>query len=226
MKRQQAQSRRRTQGNGALRTNNGRQQKRAPKEPLKKDLCTVRGPKGPLTCGNTVPEVGLEPGSCLANLGSAETWGIRPGPTFVRPSPRRNACTLCTHPVARSTPCKLPTAPHTERVRFLFCACSSGTTDGLARPILWLTRPASDGLCKGRKPAQQRSTLWWQHYDRAHRLEHPIVCLCRTTAFSVQPEHVRGGQIHVALCTNSFQELDFGKRGAAEEESSGHWYRP
>lgn len=55
-------------------------------------------------------------------------------------------------------------APHSGSA-VLLGACGSGSTDGLARPMLWLTPPASDVPCNGRKAgaAEQNiivATLW------------------------------------------------------------------
>jgi hypothetical protein len=53
----------------------------------------------PLTCGNTVPEVGLEPGSQPRKHWEVpKTCRVRPNPAPVRPSPRSKVCTLCTPP--------------------------------------------------------------------------------------------------------------------------------
>ncbi len=53
--------------------------------------------KRPLTCGNTVPEVGIEPdsGPCK-HWAPAETCRIPPSPPPVQPDPKPSVCTLCT----------------------------------------------------------------------------------------------------------------------------------
>jgi hypothetical protein len=60
-------------------------------------LYTVTGPKGPLTCGNTVAEVGLEPHSSPCKLWELQkTCAIRAGPANVRLDPQPRVCTMCT----------------------------------------------------------------------------------------------------------------------------------
>jgi len=53
--------------------------------------------KTPLTRGNAVPKVGLEPDSSpCKRWAPPETYGNRPDPTDVRPSPTAKVCTMCT----------------------------------------------------------------------------------------------------------------------------------
>ncbi|MEC5181266.1 hypothetical protein RCH07_002631 [Arthrobacter sp. CG_A4] len=79
----------------------------------------TQGPETLLTCGNTVPEVGLEPGSSPCKAATPpQTSPIRPSPAPVRPSPRPKVWTLSTPPDPPHTrpPPKLP-HPRIDRVR-------------------------------------------------------------------------------------------------------------
>ncbi|MCB5292368.1 hypothetical protein BJQ90_01803 [Arthrobacter sp. SO3] len=84
-------------------------------------MCTRKGTKKPLTCGNTVPEVGLEPGSSpCKHWIPAETSAIRPSPAPVRPSPRPKVWTLSTPPNLPTIGLPQTAAPRMDRVRRFF----------------------------------------------------------------------------------------------------------
>ena len=75
---------------------------------------TKKGTKKPLTCGNTVPEVGLEPGSSpCKHWTPAETYGIRPGP-------RPKVWTLSTPPFLPTRGLPQTAAPRSDRARRFF----------------------------------------------------------------------------------------------------------
>ena len=60
-------------------------------------LSTRKNTKKPLTCENTVPEVGLElHSSPCEHWVPSETYGIRPDPIDVRPDPKPKLWTLST----------------------------------------------------------------------------------------------------------------------------------
>jgi hypothetical protein len=84
--------------------------------------------KTPLTCGNTVPEVGLEPHSRPCKHWELQkTSAIRASPADVRPNPKPKVCTLCTPPFCHipSDFEQLPRSPDRGGAALCCAGCAS-----------------------------------------------------------------------------------------------------
>ena len=96
----------------------GRDQRQ--RDPTRVNVHTLKQ-KPPLTRGNAVPEVGLEPHSSpCKHWTPPKTCGIRPSPAPVRPSPKPKVWTLSTPPILPTKGLPQTAAPRIDRARRFF----------------------------------------------------------------------------------------------------------